>query len=104
MAEPVYLCEHYACRCARAAELAAQGLTVEAIEVHSQRVHCRERPAEFIHMRPAEGSCEVHGWTEDELLTRLAPLMRERHGRGGVNVCVRCLERARDAARARSGA
>jgi hypothetical protein len=36
-------CTHHECRCARAAELAAMGLTVQAIEVHSQEVTCRQR-------------------------------------------------------------
>lgn len=42
-------CEHYACRCARARELAAMYDNTgrvrylrEAIEVHEQRVECRE--------------------------------------------------------------
>lgn len=34
-------CEHHDCRCLRAAELAAMGLTVEAIKAHSQQVRCR---------------------------------------------------------------
>lgn len=45
---PTQLCEHYACRCARAAELAAMydrtgrgSLLREAIGVHEQLVRCR---------------------------------------------------------------
>jgi hypothetical protein len=38
---PVH-CEHYICRCARAAELAAMGLLPEAIRVHQERVRCRQ--------------------------------------------------------------
>lgn len=45
---PVQLCEHYTCRCARAAELAElsdrTGRAIylkEAVEVHSQLVRCR---------------------------------------------------------------
>lgn len=34
-------CEHYDCRCARAAELAAMGLTAEAASAHHERVRCR---------------------------------------------------------------
>jgi hypothetical protein len=34
-------CEHHACRCARTAELAAMGLTLEAIRVDGERVRCR---------------------------------------------------------------
>jgi hypothetical protein len=42
------MCKHYACRCARAAELAQMAertgrteLLVDAVAVHSQRVQCR---------------------------------------------------------------
>jgi hypothetical protein len=45
-------CEHYSCRCARAAELAALAdssgenrYLFDAIQVHSQQVTCREVPA-----------------------------------------------------------
>lgn len=34
-------CQHHYCRCMRAAELAAMGMTIEAIEVHNQDVECR---------------------------------------------------------------
>jgi len=39
---PMRLCDHHSCRCARAAELAAQGRTLEAIAVHEALVRCRE--------------------------------------------------------------
>jgi len=49
-------CTHYACRCARAAELAAMAerhdlpgsgrLLQDAIDVHDQTVRCRMRPEE----------------------------------------------------------
>ena len=39
--------------------------------------------------------CEVHDWTEEDFRQRLVTTMRERHGKGGLNVCVACLERAR---------
>lgn len=35
------LCEHYECRCARAAELAAMDRTEEAIAIHGKQVMCR---------------------------------------------------------------
>jgi hypothetical protein len=37
------LCEHHQCRSAKAAELAAMGLTGQAVEVHTQgcKVRCR---------------------------------------------------------------
>jgi hypothetical protein len=34
-------CEHHTCRCARANELAAMGMTLEAVAVHSESVTCR---------------------------------------------------------------
>lgn len=34
-------CQHHVCRCARAAELAAMGMTPEAVAVHEQAVTCR---------------------------------------------------------------
>lgn len=49
----VVTCEHHACRCARAAELAAMAdstgnaaLLAEAVKVHSQRVRCRTPEAQ----------------------------------------------------------
>jgi hypothetical protein len=39
-------CEHYACRCARAAELAAMGELEAAVAVHFDKVTCREAPRE----------------------------------------------------------
>lgn len=44
-------CEHHECRCARAEELCAMGMTAEAIEVHEQRVTCRrtQKPARTVH-------------------------------------------------------
>jgi hypothetical protein len=34
-------CEHHVCRCARARELAAMGMTLQAVEAHGQIVTCR---------------------------------------------------------------
>lgn len=34
-------CEHHACRCRRAAELAAMGRTLDAIRCHYEQVPCR---------------------------------------------------------------
>lgn len=51
-----------------------------------------------VHIRPApEGAnCEVHDWPTEGLARRLVEAMRERHGKGGVSVCVDCVVRARD--------
>lgn len=35
-------CTHHVCRCARARELAEMELILEAIQVHNERVRCRE--------------------------------------------------------------
>jgi hypothetical protein len=50
-------CRHYECRCARAAELAAMGLIVQAIDVHQQEVTCRQRlvPGEYAAPAKTEG-------------------------------------------------
>lgn len=40
------MCEHHECRCARAAELAAMGLTLEAVRVHGEQVTCRRPGAQ----------------------------------------------------------
>lgn len=46
-----------------------------------------------LHIRPSEGPCEVHNWTPEELLVWLVPLLRERHGKRGANVCHECIGR-----------
>jgi len=68
---------------------------------------------ENLYMKPVhtpEGAdpasiCEVHEWPIEKLMSDLLPLMRERHGKGGVNVCVSCVHRAKaEADRRREGA
>jgi hypothetical protein len=49
----------------------------------------------FLTPKSGDARCEVHDWKDEEFETRLLPLMRERHGKGGLNVCVSCIERAR---------
>lgn len=51
--------------------------------------------AVFITPKSGDTRCEVHDWKDEEFATRLVPLMRERHGKGGLNVCMACVERAR---------
>ncbi len=51
--------------------------------------------AVFITPKADGTKCEVHDWKEEDFRTRLVPLMRERHGKGGLDICVPCLERAR---------
>ncbi len=54
---------------------------------------------EYIHMapRPDDTVCDVHAWTADDFRKRLLAEMRARHGKGGLNVCVQCLGRAKTA-------
>lgn len=59
---------------------------------------------EVIHIHPrrgddAEAKCEVHDWPIEGMPKRLIDAMRERHGKGGLNVCTPCLVRARDEAK-----
>lgn len=53
---------------------------------------------EHVFMREGVGPCEIHDWPPKQLLSDLLVLMRERHGKGGVNACRECLTRARTAA------
>ena len=51
---------------------------------------------EALHIRGVVGAdvvCETHDWTIERMRAELIPLMRARHGKGGVNVCVECIER-----------
>jgi hypothetical protein len=59
-----------------------------------------QTPAGPVHMKPMPDDtvCEIHDWSEERVATELLPLMRDRHGKGGVNICVGCLKRAKDAA------
>jgi hypothetical protein len=41
--------------------------------------------------------CQVHDWPSDGLARRLVDAMRETHGKGGINVCIPCIERAKAA-------
>lgn len=51
-----------------------------------------------LHMKPSEGPCDIHDWPTDGLAARFVSAMRERHGKGGVNACRDCIDRAyRDA-------
>ncbi len=52
---------------------------------------------EVVHLRASEGPCDVHEWPSEGMGERLVTVMRERHGKGGVNVCRECLVRARSA-------
>lgn len=52
---------------------------------------------EFVYVRGSVGPCAAHEWPDDGLPERLIKAMRERHGHGGVDVCVECLERAKRA-------
>lgn len=50
---------------------------------------------EAVFMRESVGPCDVHDWPTDGMARRLFDEMRATHGKGGVNACRPCLERAR---------
>lgn len=52
---------------------------------------------EYLHVRPLgnDANCHIHRWPTEGLAKRLVGLMRAKHGKGGVDVCRPCLERAR---------
>jgi hypothetical protein len=54
--------------------------------------------SEALHIREGHGLCEVHDWPWERWVSDFVPLLRERHGRGGVNVCRECIDRAKAAA------
>lgn len=62
---------------------------------HSYCTVCNPR-VEALHIRPTAEPCDIHEWPNDGLAARLIDAMRERHGKGGVNVCRSCIERARE--------
>lgn len=57
---------------------------------------------ELLHIRgvktdkePAE-VCEIHDWPSNvDSARKFVAAMRERHGKGGINVCVDCIARLR---------
>jgi hypothetical protein len=55
---------------------------------------------DYLHLRgvetdkPAAEVCEIHDWPSSVDSARaLVQAMRERHGKGGINVCVDCIAR-----------
>jgi hypothetical protein len=58
--------------------------------------------SEKVHVRPGDEArgCEVHDWPNEGFPKRLVAEMRAKHGRGGVNACRACVERAGDVAKA----
>lgn len=53
----------------------------------------------FVRPAAANADCQVHDWPSDGLAKRLILEMRRAHGKGGVNICRECVERARESAR-----
>ena len=58
-----------------------------------------------MHVPPevAASLCQVHDWPTEKLLAELLDQMRARHGKGGLNVCTPCVERAKAEADRRRG-
>lgn len=54
-----------------------------------------------IHPMPDDTVCAVHDWPTDGMARRLVEAMRAAHGKGGINVCVECITRAKGDAKAR---
>jgi hypothetical protein len=58
----------------------------------------------YLEPRPDDTPCEIHDWSFERLARELVPLMRARHGKGGVNACRECLAKAKCEADARRAA
>lgn len=56
---------------------------------------------DVVYMKPSAGPCETHEWPAEGMAERLLDMMRERHGKGGLNVCVDCIARAKGALKAK---
>lgn len=58
--------------------------------------------SDSLYIKPAEpeATCEIHALPTSGLAARLVAAMRDGHGKGGVNVCRPCVERARGDAHA----
>lgn len=55
---------------------------------------------EFLYIKPADdqaGICWAHKLPTTGLAQVIVDEMRRTHGSGGVNICVECVKRARDA-------
>jgi len=101
-------CTHYSCRCARAAELAAMGLTLEAVQIHNQDVRCRMvEPSIFsvsrveqLRMIAEKIEPVLSGMTQgstgylDDRVVPTEPAMKgvDAHGRTFVTLCLRSTE------------
>lgn len=48
-----------------------------------------------LHIKEGHGPCEVHDWPTEGLPRRLIEAMKERHGKGGINVCRECIHRVK---------
>ena len=61
------------------------------------------KPRESLFMREGTGACEVHDWTPEQWRRDFVRLLRERHGKGGLNACRECLLKAQERLRAERG-
>lgn len=67
-------------------------------EAEQEFLHLRPVSDEAIDGRPIAAVCETHGWATEGMPRRLFEAMRRRHGRGGLNVCRECVDRAKNEA------
>ena len=60
-------------------------------------------PGNFLHIRGLDvgdddravaQACDLHAWPTEGLAKRLVQAMHDRHGKGGVNACRECIQRA----------
>lgn len=83
-------------------DAARANLSLFLAEKTRRDLHRAEPKGDYLHYRPCEGPCEAHDWPTEGMAQRLVIAMRDRQkqprGKGGFNVCLACLERARDGA------
>lgn len=51
--------------------------------------------SETLHVKASAGPCEPCAWPTEGIARRVVEAARERHGKGGLDICVACLERAK---------
>ncbi len=61
---------------------------------------------DHLHIKPGSEAvgCEIHDWPMERKIREFVPLLRARHGKGGLNVCVDCIEAMKEEAGKRVGA
>lgn len=47
---------------------------------------------EHLHLKEGVGPCEIHDWGEERIRREFVKTLRERHRKGGLNVCRECID------------